>query len=82
MVARYRPRTTDTSVPVGSFPESSILATVPMRAKVPSVRGTSSTNPLPCLAASIALRWGGVLEPDGDPHVGQDNGIVQGQYRQ
>src|ERR1700687_2355692 len=43
-----------TSTPFGSFRESSILATVPMLAYLPSTRGTSRTRPSPSRAAAMA----------------------------
>src|SRR6266576_2460108 len=52
--ARYRPCRIATSMPLGSFRESSSLATVPKLAKRPSTRGTSSTRPSPCRAAATA----------------------------
>src|ERR1700716_889109 len=41
-------------MPLGSFRESSSLATVPKFAKRPSTRGTSRTRPSPCRAAATA----------------------------
>src|SRR2546423_7785380 len=52
--ARYRPCRIATSMPLGSFRESSSLATVPKLAKRPSTRGTSRTRPSPSRAAATA----------------------------
>src|ERR1700682_1742646 len=52
--ARCSPCRMATSTPFGSLRESSILATVPMLAYLPSTRGTSRTRPSPSRAAAMA----------------------------